>query len=276
MKLILERKLSKTNIKAKVAIPQNWNNFTQSEHEIWRKLYIRQIEILKNRACDEFLIGLEKLDILADGIPNFDKLNAILKPFCGWEVIPVLGLIDDADFFECLANRIFPAGNFIRKENEFDYISQPDIFHDVFGHVPLLTNQIFADYMQEYGKGGCRALGLHSLKELSRLYWYSVEFGLIRNDKGLKVYGAGILSSPLETIYALESPIPNRIKFNLERIMTTNYEINDVQKTYFVIEDFKELFDATKQDFAPIYNKIMGHNIIEPWQIIENDNLIQI
>lgn len=247
------------SIKDKVAIAQNWNNFTQSEHSIWQRLYKRQIEILENRACQEFMDGLDKLKILSNGIPNFEELNKILQPISDWEVIPVRGLIDDADFFECLANRIFPAGNFIRTENQFDYISEPDIFHDVFGHVPLLTNPIFADYMQEYGKGGLRALEYDSLKELSRLYWYSVEFGLIKNEDGLKIYGAGILSSPLESIYSLESDIPKRHDFNLERIMSTNYEISDVQKLYFVINDFIELFNATKQDFEPIYRKIKNN-----------------
>lgn len=266
--------MSVKKIKEKIAIPQNWNEYSDEEHEIWRKLYKRQMNILENRACNEFLDGVDKLEIMANGIPNFDILNKALSKITGWEVIAVKGLIPDEDFFECLANKVFPAGSFIRRQDQFDYISEPDIFHDVFGHVPLLTNQIFANYMQEYGKGGLRAVGFHSLKELARLYWYSVEFGLIQNSDGLKIYGAGILSSPKESISSLEDNKPNRIKFNLERIMRTDYRIYDVQDSYFVIDSFDELFAATLQDFAPIYSRLNRSEIIDPINIIDSDEII--
>ena len=168
----------------------------------------------------------------------------------------VPGLVPDEVFFEHLANRRFPAGRFIRKPEELDYLQEPDVFHDVFGHVPMLTDPTFADYMQAYGQGGMRALGRGQLHNLARLYWYTVEFGLIETAEGLRIYGAGIVSSRAESIFALDDPSPNRLGFDLERVMRTPYRIDDFQQVYFVIPSLKSLLKATLQDFAPIYERL--------------------
>lgn len=258
----------------KFEIPQNWANYTKEEHQIWCDLYDAQMPNMEKYACQEFFTGIDALDLHSNGIPDFAALSAKLSALTGWRVIAVEGLIPDYEFFLMLANRIFPAGHFIRTREQFDYISEPDIFHDVFGHVPLLTNKVFADYMEAYGKGGLRATEFDTLKELARLYWYTVEFGLIRTKNGLKAYGAGILSSPKETVFSIESPKPHRVKFDLLRLMQTDYRIYDLQDTYFVIDDFKELFDATLQDFAPIYAKVKSLPMIDPLDTIESDKLI--
>jgi phenylalanine-4-hydroxylase len=239
-------------------IDQNWIAYAPDEHRRWTALYERQMEILPGRACDAFLQGLDKLDLHGAGIPDFKRLNEGLSALTGWTIVAVPGLVPDAIFFDHLANRRFPAGNFIRTEEQFDYISEPDVFHDVFGHVPLLADPVFGDYMQAYGKGGLRALGLHSLDALARLYWYTVEFGLIKTPQGPRIYGAGILSSPGESGFALESDKPNRIGFDLKRIMRTLYKIDDFQECYFVIDSFEQLFEATQQDFGPIYADLAG------------------
>jgi phenylalanine-4-hydroxylase len=239
-------------------IDQGWARYSDEEHRRWTALYERQMDILPGRACDAFMRGLDRLDLHGDGIPDFVRLNEGLAALTGWRIVAVPGLVPDAVFFDHLANRRFPAGNFIRRQDQFDYISEPDIFHDVFGHVPLLADPIFADYMQAYGKGGLRALGLHSLDALARLYWYTVEFGLLATADGLRIYGAGILSSPGESVYALADPHPNRVGFDLTRVMRTLYKIDDFQESYFVIESFAQLFEATQQDFGPIYEGLVG------------------
>ncbi len=241
---------------ADYTILQKWADYTDDEHAIWSTLYQQQIDILKDRAVDAFYQGLEALDLCDGGIPDFDKVNAKLMALTGWQVVTVPSLIPDDVFFEHLANRRFPAGRFIRGRDQMDYLQEPDIFHDVFGHVPLLTQPVFADYMQAYGQGGLRALRHDCLKNLARLYWYTVEFGLMQTDKGLKIYGAGIVSSRTESIFCLEDPSPNRLHFNLERLMQTDYRIDDFQQVYFVNDSFAELYEATQQDFAPIYARM--------------------
>src|SRR5471030_1090057 len=206
-------------------IEQNFSSYTAAEHAIWRTLFRRQERLLRNRACDAFLDGLTRLGVAADGIPDFRRLNAILSAATGWTIVAVPGLVPDAVFFEHLANRRFPSTCFIRRADQLDYLQEPDIFHDVYGHVPMLIEPVFADYMQAYGEGGLKALRLGSLERLARLYWYTVEFGLIRTPAGLRIYGSGILSSKGESIYSLESEAPNRIGFDLLRIMRTDYRI---------------------------------------------------
>jgi phenylalanine-4-hydroxylase len=255
-------------------VDQNWAHFTGEEHARWDRLYARQMELLPGRACRPFLEGLRALDLGTGGVPDFAVLNASLEPLTGWRVVTVPGLVPDGVFFEHLANRRFPAGNFLRSQAEFDYIEAPDVFHDVFGHVPLLTNPVFADYMQAYGAGGLRALGLDVLPQLARLYWYTVEFGLIEEEGALRIYGAGILSSPAECVYSVESARPARLGFALERLMRTRYRIDDVQETYFVIQSFQDLFDATLQDFAPIYQRLRGAPEIGPRDIGPEDRLV--
>jgi phenylalanine-4-hydroxylase len=239
-------------------VDQAWQCYSDAEHKLWQKLHERQSSLLVGRAADEFIDGIHALDLHGGGIPDFEALSKRLFVLTGWRVIPVAGLIPDEAFFGMLAARLFPAARFLRREDQLDYISEPDIFHDVFGHVPMLTNPVFADYLQAYGAGGLRAMEFGALDQLARLYWYTVEFGLIETDDGLRIYGSGIVSSPSETQYAVESVVPNRIRFDLKRVMRTLYEIDDLQKSYFVIRSYDELFKATGQDFAPIYRSLEG------------------
>ena len=256
-------------------IDQGWENYTSEEHAVWDLLYKRQIEVLPGRAADEFLEGLKALDLGRGGIPNLEVISDELESLTGWRVVAVPGLVPDSVFFEHLANRRFPAGQFIRKREQLDYLQEPDIFHDVFGHVPMLTNPIFADYMEAYGKGGMRSLEWDSLKNLAALYWYTVEFGLIKTDKGMRIYGAGIVSSKTESIFALEDASPNRIGYDLERVMTTDYRIDDFQQTYFAIESYKQLFNTTvEKDFAPLYERMRGSYSHKPEDVLERDELI--
>ena len=245
-------------------IDQVWSAYTDEEHKRWQTLYRRQIRVLENRAVPEFYEGLKALNLNDGGIPDFDRINEALFKLTGWTVIAVPHLVPDDIFFEHLANRRFPSGRFIRRVDQMDYIQEPDIFHDVFGHVPMLTLPIFADYMQAYGEGGLRSLKYNCLKNLARLYWYTVEFGLLNTDDGLKIYGAGIVSSSSESRFSLEDPSPNRIHFDLERLMQTDYRIDDFQQTYFVISSFQELFDVTQQDFGPIYERLQESQTVYP------------
>lgn len=233
-------------------IAQNWGNYTPAQHALWRKLYQRQAKLLPGRACDEFIESLHRLDATA-GIPQFERTSESLHKATRWRLVAVPGLVPDQTFFEHLANRRFPVTVWLREPHEFDYIVEPDVFHDFFGHVPLLFNPVFADHLQEYGKGGLKALQLDGLQYLARLYWYTVEFGLIESPQGIRAYGAGILSSGGEIEYCLTSPIPNRIPFDIVRVMRTRYKIDTYQQTYFVIRDFQQLFDDTAPDFAPLY-----------------------
>lgn len=256
-------------------IDQNWSAYTVEEHAVWDLLYRRQMEVLPGRAADEFMDGLKALDLSRGGIPNLEKLSDELEAITGWRVVAVAGLVPDEVFFRHLANRRFPAGQFIRKRNELDYLEEPDIFHDVFGHVPMLTNPVFANYMEAYGKGGMRSLEWDCLKNLAALYWYTVEFGLLQTDQGMRIYGAGIVSSKTESIFALEETSPNRIKYDLERVMTTDYRIDDFQQTYFAIDSYKQLFETTVGiDFAPLYERMKGAYVQRPEDILPTDDLI--
>jgi phenylalanine-4-hydroxylase len=237
-------------------IPQGWDNYTAEDHGVWLTLYERQSKVLPGRACDQFLKGLDALDLHGDGIPDFERMSEKLRALTGWTVVAVPGLVPDDVFFEHLANRRFPAGNFIRKPDQLDYLEEPDVFHDVFGHVPMLTDPTFADFMQAYGEGGRRAMGLGQLHNLARLYWYTVEFGLMRSAEGLRIYGAGIVSSKSETVFALEDASPNRLGFDLERVMRTPYRIDDFQQVYFVIDSIESLLDAAMRDFGGLYARL--------------------
>lgn len=237
-------------------IDQDWQSYTPAEHQVWMTLYERQSRLLPGRACDAFLHGLDALDLHRGGIPDFSRINAELNRLTGWSVVAVPGLVPDAVFFEHLANRRFPAGRFIRRPAQLDYLQEPDIFHDVFGHVPMLTDPTFADYMQAYGEGGLRALDRGQLHNLARLYWYTVEFGLLDTPQGLRIYGAGIVSSHAESLFALDDPSPNRLGFDLERVMRTPYRIDDFQQVYFVIPSLQALLDATLQDFEALYGRL--------------------
>ena len=213
----------------------------------------------------------------AHAIPRFDELNRVLRPATGWELVGVEGLLPELTFFEHLSNRRFPVTWWIRKPEQLDYISEPDLFHDLFGHVPLLLNPVFADYMQAYGAGGVKAHGVgpEALVNLTRLYWYTVEFGLIRQDDGLRIYGSGIVSSKGESIHCLESAAPNRIGFDLERVMRTRYRIDTYQKTYFVIDDFAQLFEATRPDFTPLYARLREQASLPAGEVQAGDRVLQ-
>lgn len=237
-------------------VPQHADLYSDEEQAVWRILRDRQSALAERYACAEFLRGLETLGI-GETIPDFAAVNARLQPLTGWRIVGVPGLIPDAAFYDHLANRRFPVTVWIRKRAELDYLVEPDLFHDFFGHVPLLTDPVFADYMQAYGQHGVEA-GPENIHRLARLYWYTVEFGLIRTPAGLKAYGAGILSSKAETLHAIESADASRRPFEPARIMRTEYEIDRLQRTYFVLDDFRQLFDATRLDFAPLYRELAG------------------
>lgn len=245
--------------------------WTAENHDVWKTLYKRQSEVLRGRAISLFMDSLSTLGIRQDRIPDFNEVNEILMKRVGWQVVAVEGLIPIVPFFELLANRRFPIGNFIRTAQQLDYIQEPDVFHDLFGHVPILADQVFADYMEAYGKGGLKAEKLGGIDNLSRLYWHTVEFGLIEEPQGLRIYGAGILSSPTESVFSLDDPSPNRIKFDLKRIMRTNSFIDDFQDDYFVIDSFKQLFDETYEDFTPIYQEMQGQPLIPAGTLVEGD-----
>jgi len=253
-------------------VPQNWRGYTPAEHAMWDRLFARQAAMLPGRATSAFLEGLDVLRLSKAGIPDFDELSARLMDLTGWSVVAVPGLVPDAVFFEHLAHRQFVAGRFIRTPAQLDYLQEPDVFHDVFGHVPLLADPVFADYMQAYGEGGLRSLQYGALDKLARLYWYTVEFGLIREAGELKLYGAGIVSSYGESIFALEDPSPHRLGFDLKRLMRTQYRIDDYQQTYFVIDSFDDLLQQTLQtDFAPLYAELAGLSDLEADAIVEDD-----
>ncbi len=226
--------------------------YTAQDHDTYRRLYERQAALLPGRACDAYLRALPSLGV-KDHIPRFEEINERLLKATGWQVVGVPGLIPEVPFFTLLAHRKFPVTDWIRTPQEFDYIVEPDVFHDLFGHVPLLFDPVFADHMQAYGEGGLKAHALGACELLSRFYWYTVEFGLIRQADGLRAYGAGILSSPGELQYAVESPVPQRLPLDLVRVLRTRYKIDSFQATYFVIDSFEQLFEMTAPDFAPFY-----------------------
>ena len=256
-------------------VDQPWDSYSEDDHRTWASLYERQREILPGRACREFLEAQDVMGMAADQIPKFSDLNKVIEPVTGWTIVGVEGLLPELDFFELLANRKFPVTWWIRRPDQLDYIAEPDLFHDLFGHVPLLMNPVFADYMAAYGRGGVKAHGIgpEALQQLTRLYWYTVEFGLIREPEGLRIYGAGIVSSKGESIHCLESDTPNRIAFDLQRIMRTRYRIDSYQKTYFVIDDYEQLFEATRPDFAPIYERLAGMDTIPAGNLLDSDRV---
>lgn len=256
-------------------IPQDWASYSAGEHAMWDRLFERQAAMLPGRVVQEFMDGLDVLRMTRPGIPDFDELSDRLMKRTGWQVVAVPGLVPDRVFFEHLANRRFVAGRFIRTPAQIDYLQEPDIFHDVFGHVPLLAHPVFADYMQAYGEGGLRADGLGAIDRLARLYWYTVEFGLIRQQGALRLYGAGIVSSFGESRFALDDGSPNRVGFDLKRLMRTRYRIDDYQQTYFVIDSFEDLLRQTVEtDFAPIYAQLEGTRDLDVDELLAGDDVV--
>lgn len=255
-------------------IDQGWDAYTAEDHAVWRTLFQRQAKLLPGRATPAFLDGLDDLSMAADGIPDFHRLSDALGRRTGWEIVAVPGLVPDAVFFEHLANRRFPAANWVRKPEEMDYLEEPDVFHDVFGHVPLLINPVFADYMEAYGKAGLAALDQGALHHLARLYWYTVEFGLIETPQGLQIYGAGIVSSKGESIFCLDDPSPNRVGFDLARVMQTRYRIDDYQETYFVVDSFETLFEIAGRDLSALYRSLAGKPDYRPGDLLPDDRIL--
>lgn len=255
-------------------IDQDWPQYTAAEHDVWRRLHARQRTLLPGRACGEFIRGMNELPLSPDRIPDFAQLNAVLMNRSGWQVVAVPGLVPDAVFFEHLAHRRFPAGRFIRKPHQLDYLREPDVFHDVFGHVPMLMNPVMAEFIQAYGKGGLRALEKGVLQKLARVYWYTVEFGLVQESGGLRIYGAGIASSAAESAFATQSDSPNRLRFDLARVMRTEYRIDDFQETYFVLQRLEDLLSLARIDFDPWYEQATRDPDCQPADILPGDAVL--
>ena len=255
-------------------VDQGWAAYTPAQHAVWKTLYQRQTQLLPGLACDAFVDGMNRLPMSADCIPNFEALSDTLYQATGWQVVAVPGLVPDDVFFDHLANRRFPSGNFIRGADELDYLEEPDVFHDVFGHVPMLMNPLMADFIQAYGKGGLRAQSLGKLTELARVYWYTVEFGLVRQADGLRIYGAGIASSFSESRFSIQSDSPNRIAFDLERVMRTNYRIDDFQEVYFVLDDLQDLLALANTEFAPYYERLNSGPSYQPGDMLRSDKVL--
>ena len=252
-------------------IDQGWDNYSPEQHAVWKTLYERQTKLLPGLACDDFVEGMKNLPMSADEIPNFEKLSETLMRKTGWQIVAVAGLVPDDVFFEHLANRRFPAGNFIRGAHELDYLEEPDVFHDVFGHVPMLMHPVMADFIQAYGQGGLRAQKVGKLTNLARVYWYTVEFGLVQQKDGLRIYGAGIASSFSESTFSVQSASPNRIGFDLERVMRTNYRIDDFQESYFVLDKLDDLLALANTEFAPYYARLDSGPTYQPGDVLPTD-----
>ncbi len=257
-------------------IEQNWGAYTTADHKTWETLYNRQVATLKPMVCDEYFAGLRTLGLVAESLPDLEKMNRNLRAATGWEVLAVPGLIASRPFFQMLANKQFPAGTFIRTPEQLDYLEEPDIFHDVFGHVPLLTNPAYANYMQAYGEAGLTAMDHKGVKFLARLNWYTIEFGLIKNGGEIKAYGAGIMSSYGEARYVIHDPSANFLQFNLDRVLRTGYYIDDFQATYFTIDSFDALFEeCTARPFLPLYEECRAKPTLTPFEIVEGDTVLR-
>lgn len=255
-------------------IDQGWVRYTAAEHATWRTLFERQTKLLPGRACDAFVQGMAALPIAADQIPDFRRLSDALMQRTGWQVVAVPGLVPDDVFFDHLAHRRFPAGQFIRQPHQLDYLEEPDVFHDVFGHVPLLMHPAMADFIQAYGEGGLRAQRLGVLDQLARVYWYTVEFGLVQQADGLRLYGAGIASSATESRFCLDDASPNRLGFDVDRVLRTHYRIDDFQETYFVIDGLDALLNLAQIDFAPLYQRAQGQPVLAPGDVLATDRVL--
>jgi phenylalanine-4-hydroxylase len=271
----LQTDRGKIPVYATGVVTQPWDDYSETDHDVWRRLYARQRELLVGRASDAFQRAQQEMGLTPDRIPRFDDLNRVLADTTGWQLVGVEGLLPELDFFTHLANRRFPVTWWIRRPDQFEYIEEPDLFHDLFGHVPLLMNPVFADYMEAYGRGGIKAqgLGAAAMQHLARLYWYTVEFGLIREPAGLRIYGSGIVSSSGESVHSLDSAAPNRIGFDLERVMRTRYRIDTYQQTYFVIDSFEQLMEETSRDFAPMYARLAHGDSLPADAVLDADRV---
>ena len=255
-------------------VPQRLADYSADEHTVWKTLFQRQTALLPGRACDEFVAGMRDLPLSPERIPDFDQVNETLWARSGWRLVAVPGLVPDEVFFEHLANRRFPVGRFIRSADQLDYLQEPDVFHDVFGHVPMLMHPVMADFIQAYGVGGLKAQRLGALPLLARVYWYTVEFGLVRHSAGgLRLFGAGIASSRTESVFCLDDASPHRIGFDLQRVMRTNYRIDDFQQSYFVLESLDDLLHLAEVDFEPLYAQVGQQAALSPDTLLPSDRL---
>jgi phenylalanine-4-hydroxylase len=260
---------------ADYTVAQDYPHYTADDHDIWRTLFSRQLPLIEKYGAPEVVAGIRVLGATADRIPEFAIVNKTLHSMTGWRIVAVPGLIPEQHFYSHLASKQFPVSVWMRKRDELDYLQEPDLFHDFFGHVALLTNPTFARFMQAYGEAGPKADSHQAIKMLARLYWYTVEFGLIQTPQGLRAYGAGILSSKGETVFSVDSAAPNRIGFDLVRVMRTDYRIDDFQDTYFVLDTFDQLFHAGYDiDFAPIYEQYAAQPAYRPEQMLATDKVI--
>jgi phenylalanine-4-hydroxylase len=259
---------------ADFVVEQGHDQYTAQDHETWRTLFARQTALLKGRVVDEFFAGLDALGIESTGIPDFRDLNRVLSKATGWTVVAVPGLVPDDVFFRHLAERRFPAGYWIRKPEQLDYIEEPDVFHDVYGHVPLLMQPRYADYIAAYGRAGVPYVGQPALKNLAQLYWYTVEFGLMQTAAGLRIFGAGIISSAGEAVYALESPVPARVRFDCDRAMRTLAKIDEFQRIYFVLDGYEQLPALTPPGIDLHIAAARGQRELQPGEVIESDRML--
>jgi phenylalanine-4-hydroxylase len=256
-------------------LEQPYAHYSQADHAVWQQLYARQAELLRGRACEAFMQGLARLDLSGGRVPRFADINARLMPLTGWEIVAVPGLVPDRVFFEHLAARRFPVTWWMRRADQLDYLQEPDCFHDLFGHVPLLSDAVFADYLQAYGKLALNvADDAGALAQLARLYWYTVEFGLMREGDALRIYGAGIVSSAGESRFCLDSDAPNRLGFEIERVMRTRYRIDTFQKTYFVIGDFAELFALASLDAPALTRRLARLPEFAAKAVLDSDRVL--
>lgn len=257
-------------------IEQDWGAYTATDHKTWETLFNRQIATLRGKVCDEYFTGLKTLQLTAEKLPDYEQMNKHLRAATGWEVVAVPGLIASRPFFTMLANKQFPAGTFVRTPEQLDYLEEPDIFHDVFGHIPLLTNPSYAAYMQEYGRAGLNAMDHKGVKFLARLNWYTIEFGLIKSNGSIKAYGAGIMSSYGEAKYVMTDPSPNFLQFELERVLRTGYYIDDFQASYFTIDSFDALFkECIERPFIPLYEACRAKPTLSPFEIYDTDKVLR-
>jgi len=259
-------------------IDQGWDRYTEQDHATWRILYQRMTKLMKGRACELFERGISELPMDSEHIPNFVDLSERLQKHSGWTVVAVPGLVPDNIFFEHLANRRFPSGCYIRKPHEMDYQEYPDVFHDIFGHIPLLMYPLMGDFIQSCGKAAVKA---HQLKQLdvieriARLYWYIVEVGLVQEKDGIRSFGAAIASSEKEILFSLENDSPNLVMFDVERVMRSEFWIYDLQQTYFVLKDMNDLISIAQINLDAITEKLNGTPDIELGDLVPEDQVIQ-
>ena len=245
--------------------------YSAEEHHVWRILFERQQSLLPGRACDAFLQGLQALQLTAERIPQLTDVSRYLKAKTGWQVVPVPALISARAFFELLASKRFPAATFIRTEDELNYVKEPDIFHELFGHCPLLTDEVYANFLHDYAVNVLR-FPESDWPLLQRLFWFTVEFGLIRTQDGLRAYGGGILSSIQETVYSVESDVPLRVCFHPVAAFRTPYRIDRLQPVYFVIDSFHQLYDVATTDMAALLLRARALGEYPPFFPVDENN----